>query len=105
MALILSFNLESGLAVERPNSQPIPPPRPPPGVHGLCASPPGAQPADADGAEGLRGPGPEPPGEQPVEGLLLVRRQPAGDALRGLHTGRVESGGPARRGGYVLTPV
>lgn len=57
------------------------------GVNGDGSPASGAQSADADGPAGLRGTGQEPAGGQPVACLLLVLRQPAGDAERGAHAG------------------
>lgn len=63
------------------------PPPPLAGVHGRAAQTPGAQPADADGAKGLRGARSQPAGGQPVEGFLLVLRQRPGHAVCGSHSG------------------
>lgn len=57
------------------------------GVHGVSAQTAGAQQADADGAAGLWGAGPKPPGRQPVEGLILVLRQRPGDVVCGSYSG------------------
>lgn len=60
----------------------------PPGVHGVSAQTLGAQPADADRAASVWSSGSKPSGGQPVEGVVLVVRQRAGDAVRGLHPGK-----------------
>lgn len=58
------------------------------GVHGVSAQALGAQPTGADGVAGFWGAGPKPSGGQPVEGVILVLRQCAGDAVCGFYPGK-----------------
>lgn len=57
-----------------------------PGAGGPGAPELGEEPPVPGGPAGLRGQGPLPPGGQPVAGLLLVLRQPAGHVGRRRHS-------------------